>query len=312
MRITAEYLRRIWGDFQYFSGGYIKLDVEYPLECYLGYQDIDHKVLVLVSTQEPRKLPSSKSILSEKRIRQDNRWTTSLKLMKNAQEGVFETLCADILSYSSQRQEESFVLKLIEQRYHQWNLLLQSQKKSLMDESSRKGLLGELLFLAERLAEDFPALQTITGWVGPDGADQDFSYAEAWYEIKAVGIAAESIIISSLEQLSRTDRGQIVVMRVDKCAPERPGALSLVDAVQRVRFLLQDTEALTLFDNKLLRYGYIDLDEYKEQKYIYSSQERYVVDENFPRLTAEILPAQVTSAHYTLSLSGIDNWKVEG
>lgn len=312
MRITVEHLRRIWGDFSYYEGGFKRLDIEHPLECYLGYQDIDHKVIMFLTASEPKKLPDSKSILPEIRHRGDGRWTLTLKLLRNAQEGVFETLCSDILLYSTSAQDEECALKLIEQRYRQWHRLLQNQKKSLMDESSRKGLLGELLFLEGQIHAGMPVLQAVEGWVGPDGADQDFSYADSWYEIKAVGISADAITISSLEQLNRQDKGEIVVMRIDKCAPEHHGATSLANEVHKVQLLTSaDADAASLFESKLTRYGYIDLEEYKEQRYVYSNQERYAVDEQFPRLTCKCVPPQVTTAKYTLSLAGIADWKLE-
>lgn len=312
MKITAEYLHRLWSDFGYFDGGYIMLDTEHPLECYLGYQDIDHKVIMFLCGEEPKKFPESKSILPTKGRRPDGKWTLSLKLLRNGQEDVFEIMCADILRYSSEAPDDICALRLIDQRYKQWHLLMQHQKKSLMDESSRKGLLGELLFLQKKILSGMPPYQAVEGWVGPDGADQDFSYADSWHEIKAVGIASDSIKISSLEQLSRIDAGEIVVARLDKCAPERNGAMSLTEAVRRTEQLLMDSpEAQLLYEAKLIRYGYIDLAEYQEQKYAFSGWERYAVDSNFPRLIAGQVPSQITAVQYTLSLAGINDWKQE-
>ena len=155
-------------------------------------------------------------------------------------------------------------------------------------------------------------MSAVQGWVGPDGADQDFVYDDGWHEVKSIGVSGASVTISSLEQLDNSDPGELVVMRLDKCAPERGGAVSLSEQVHHTLSKVQsDSDALTLLENKLARYGYIDLPEYQEQRYIYSGKTRYRVDEDFPRLTADVIMPQIISAQYSISLAAIDAWKME-
>ena len=266
----------------------------------------------MISEKEPELLPTSKSIVVSKRLRTDNKWTLLLTLMRAEQESVFETLCADIITYSGTAEDESSALSLTSKRYKQWNKLLEYQKKSLMDESGRKGLLGELIYLCDVIKSGYPVLSAVQGWVGPDGADQDFVYNDGWHEIKAVGLSADSITISSLEQLDRDDHGELVVMRIDKCAPERDGAFSLGSQVDTALDLIKvDSDALSLMERKLASYGYIDLPEYREQKYIFSGKSRFKVDLNFPKLTGGTTPAQIISAQYVISIAGIEDWRLE-
>lgn len=311
MMITAGYLHYKWGEFNFHDGGFIRIDMDLVLESYLGFQDINQKTFMVLSKAEPKMLPQSKSIVVNKGKRADGRWTLTFTLMRLEQENVFETLCADIIMYYAEAKEEQEALHLIEQRFKQWNILLQNYKKALMNESARKGLIGELLFLLSKV-EELDAVSAVKGWVGPDGADQDFVYADKWYEVKATGVASSSVKISSLEQLDRDDPGELIVMRIDKCAPERRGAVSLVQAVAQVRCSVQNNaDALSLLDQKLIRYGYIDLPEYREQKYYFSGKERFKVDEGFPKLTSSAVPAQIDSAQYAISLAGIESWKLE-
>jgi len=210
-----------------------------------------------------------------------------------------------IINKISLKQALDFVIN----RYKQWTRLLESQGSGLMDENTRKGLLGELLFLEQRIDESGSTLTAIQGWSGANRADQDFMYPDGWYEIKSLGVAATSVTISSLEQLDCDDYGELVIMRIDKVAPERNGALSLNDAVHRIiKKIFDHTEALDLFRTKLMAYGYIDLHEYSEQKYFYSSMQRYKVNDSFPRLTSESVPSQVVSLHYQLSLPSLVDW----
>ena len=313
MKITADYLHQKWNSINFYNGGYKLIEEAEPLEWHVGYQEIDQKTLLLLTKEEPDLLPASKSIIVNKGRRTDGRWVLSFTLMRIEQDNVFEALCADIIAHSQLTDNERTSLQLISKRYKQWHKLLEQQRKSLMDESSRKGLLGELIFLEGLLRKSNSYLATIQGWGGPDGEDQDFIYADYWYEVKSIGIAGNAVAISSLEQLSNDNSGFIVVMRLDKCTPERTGAVSLSEQVARISTMLSDDiDASSLFEHKLLKYGYIDLPEYNEQKYIYSGNQRFEVKDDFPRLNRTTLPRAIATAHYTIELSAIEYFRKDG
>ncbi len=161
----------------------------------------------------------------------------------------------------------------------------------------------------ERIEKADTAFTAIQGWVGADGADQDFIYEDGWHEVKSVGVSATSVTISSLEQLDCAGEGELVIMRIDKTAPDKAGALSLNDAVKQISNNLADaTDALDLFRSKLSSYGYIDLREYSDQKYYCSGSQRYSVNNTFPRLIRRNLPSQVETLRYELSLSSLADW----
>jgi hypothetical protein len=197
-------------------------------------------------------------------------------------------------------------------RYKQWSKLLESQRSGLVDEHRRKGLLGELLFLEKRIAISDNLLSAVQGWAGADGADQDFIYHDGWFEVKSISVSATSITISSLEQLDCADAGELVIQRIDKVVPDKAGSFSLNDVVRRIsETLIADAEAIDLFRAKLSAYGYIDLQEYSEQKYFHTRTERYRVDESFPKLTAESVQPQIVSAHYELNIPSLTHWEKE-
>ena len=269
MKITPEILERQWNSIKYTSGGFLQIDTQHPLEWHIGYQSISQRTLLLVSDTEISAIESSKSmIVSRRRRESDNRWTLSFELLRNEQQDVFAILCCDVIEHSRPAANEAEALKLVIDRYKQWSRLLETKRNGLMDENSRKGLLGELLFLQERIEKGDSALTAVQGWVGADGADQDFVYKDGWHEVKSVGASAASVTISSLEQLDCAGEGELVVMRIDKAAPDKAGSLSLNDVVQQIFSKLTTTaDALDLFRVKLSAYGYIDLQEYSEQKY---------------------------------------------
>lgn len=310
MRTTPEILQRQWNSIEYKDGGFLQIDTQHPLEWHIGYQSISQKTLLLVCNTDIGKIESSKSMAVSRRKREtDNRWALSFELLRNEQEGVFAILCSDIIENSRSASNEKEALALVISRYKQWSRLLESQRSGLMDENSRKGLLGELLFLQERIEKSDSALIAIQGWVGADGADQDFIYEDGWHEVKSVGASATSVTISSLEQLDCVGEGELIVMRIDKAAPDKAGSLSLNDAVRQISNRLNDAaDAMDLFRSKLSAYGYIDLQEYSEQKYYCSGSQRFGVDDAFPRLIKRNVPTQVESLHYELSLSSLTDW----
>lgn len=310
MKITPEILERQWNSIKYTSGGFLQIDTQHPLEWHIGYQSISQRTLLLVSDTEIGAIESSKSmIVSRRRRESDNRWTLSFELLRNEQQDVFAILCCDVIEHSRPATNEAEALKLVINRYKQWSKLLETLRSGLMDEHIRKGLLGELLFLQERIEKGEPLLMAVQGWVGPDGADQDFVYEDGWHEVKSVGASATSVTISSLEQLVCADEGELVIMRIDKAAPDKAGALSLNDAVRQISNKLTDvSDVLGLFRSKLSTYGYIDLQEYSEQKYSCSGSQRYSVNNTFPRLTRQNVPAQIESLHYELSLHSLTDW----
>jgi len=106
------------------------------------------------------------------------------------------------------------------------------------------------------------------------------------------------------------DDGELVIFRIDKSAPEKTGAFSLNEIVRQVRTLFTgNADASDIFQSKLSAYGYIDLQEYSEQKYHCSGTQRYCVDNTFPRLTKKALPPQIVSLHYELSLPALTGWR---
>lgn len=310
MRITPELLEKQWDVINFASGGFLQIDTQHPLEWHIGYQSISQRTLLLISDVPVEAVESSKSMMVSHRQREsDNRWTLSFELLRNEQQEVFAILCCDIIEHSRVAPNEKESLGLVVQRYKQWSKLLESQKSGLMDESTRKGLLGELLFLEQRLADVGEPLPTIQGWSGADSVDQDFMYPDGWFEVKSIGASATNVTVSSLEQLDCVDEGTLVIMRIDKVAPDRAGAVSLNEVVCRIcELLIESSETLDLFRTKLSEYGYIDLQKYSEQKYYWSGQQSYRMNESFPKLTAKTIPTQIVAANYELSLPSLISW----
>lgn len=311
MRITPDELQKKWDDVNFHNRSFLRIDTDHPLEWYIGYLSINQKTLLLISDEDMGTVDSSKSMDVKRGLREsDNRWTLTFELLREEQHGVFMNFCCDIIEFSRQASNSKDALQLVVKRYKQWNRLLEYQRKGVMDEGARKGLIGELLFLRQRLESGMHPLDAIHGWIGPEGGDQDFVYADGWHEIKTISLSAATVSISSLEQLDNNEDGELIVMRVEKCAPEKKGAFSLNNLVQTVSELVQsESDALDLLISKLNKYGYINLSEYSQQSYFYFGFQPYLVNSSFPKLIRAYIPEQITVAQYSLSLAGLIEWE---
>ena len=227
-------LRDKWSNISYQQGGSLELGIQHPLEWHVGYFSPEAKSIVIVSDEPVSMIESSKSIQASCMPRKDGRYATSFTLVSREQEDVFITMCGDMIRFSSTENDRSRSLARVLKRYTAWLKLLQHKNSALLGATAQKGLIGELLYLKDRIERGMSAADALAGWVGPEGADQDFAYEDGWHEIKTTGAASAEVTISSAEQLDNAQPGELVVMRVDKCAPAQTGAFTLYKLVHQI------------------------------------------------------------------------------
>ena len=309
--LSNKELTKKWDEVPFYGGGYLRIDITHPLEWYIGYEGIDEKTILLITKSNPGDISSSKSIISSTGQRQDGKWAISFRLIKKDNEDVFIHLCWDIIESSRDKLVEDATVQYIVERYNKWLKLMEYKRPELMEESIRKGLIGEMLFLQENISEGMPLQEAIDGWIGPDGAAQDFVYSNCWTEIKCTGLSSDIISISSIEQLDAGLPGFLCVYFLDKTTSVNSNGFTFMEKVQEIRGLLSSNPRVKeIFENILFRYGYIDKKEYNEQKYRFSGKNKYIIGENFPRLIKSKIPVQIVSVKYNISLASIERWKV--
>lgn len=309
MGIKENELREKWNSINYYSGGSLKLSVEHPLEWYVRYVSPEHKSIVIVSPKAINKIESSKCIEASCNQRKDGNYAIDFTLMDKKQEDVFITMAGDIIEYSNVDTADIALLKVL-RRYNAWLKLLDHKASAILGSDMQKGLIGEVLFLKEKIISGISPSVTLAGWVGPEGADQDFVYADCWHEIKATGVSSTAVTISSVEQLDRNDEGELIVYRIDKCAPEQPGAFTLYGLVHNViELILQSGGTPDEFVLKLGAAGYIDMKEYDKQYYSLSSKQTYCVDGLFPRIRRVDIPVEIIKMEYQINIPSIKNWE---
>ena len=309
MNTYEEELTAKWNEISYQDGGSLQLAIKHPLEWYVRYATKDYKSIVIVSDTPADKIESSKSIDAACNIRKDGRYAISFTLVNRDQEEVFIKMSSDIIEFSRNEQQPSESLKRVLWRYRVWMQLLDHKRSVLLSANAQKGLLGELFFLKENIEKGMKLSNAIAGWVGPEGADQDFVYDDGWHEIKATGASSSQITISSVEQLDSPVKGELVVFRIDKCAPAQVGAVSLYSTVHTLFSMIEsEPNALEEFVLKLASAGYIDMNEYNKQNFVISARQKYSVNDDFPRIKRVGLRTEIVNVEYQLDLPSLNPW----
>lgn len=309
--MTQQVLINRWKAIPVINGGYQLADSTHPLSWFVGYSDIGRLTLMLIAKRPSKLLKSSKSIeYQQKRRETDGLWTLSFDLVISEQTEVFALFCSDIIEYSRRANSEEDGICKVEERWNQWALLLEKQRKPMLSASEQLGLLGELAFIRHLIQTGEDTDTVINAWAGPEGADRDFEFESLWYEVKTTGVSTQTVTISSLEQLDSEREGKLIIVRADRCSPEIKDGVSLDDLVSSIQKKLAGSlSTLNLFSRKLMSVGYLSGAEYTANKYKISNIAAYRVETGFPKILRTQVPTEITNVRYELSIAAIAQWK---
>ena len=169
-----------WNSLSPFSDGYLLISDDHPLAFHIGYSGDSQKTFIILNTGEIDQISSSKAVQINNVQLRDDTYALSFLLRYPTLDELFVKLCWDLMDASREADQP---LKSLVNQYKKWQRLLQLIREGLLPASMQKGLIGEMLFLESRIACDGECA-AITGWVGPEGSDQDFNYERFWAEIK--------------------------------------------------------------------------------------------------------------------------------
>lgn len=300
-------LKEKWDGMPVVGNGFLKLELEHPLDLQIGYSVSSYKSFVIMNTGIVKNIPSSFAVKVLNIQLEGLSWILEFQLIHSAFEEEFLRLCWDMIEYSCS--EENSLNALI-QRYMTWQKLLQYENKSVMSFEKQKGLLGELLFLFG-LIDDIGVEEAVDSWTGPDGSDQDFVFATDWIEVKSVSLASQTVHISSLQQLQQENSGHLIVFFLEKTTIGE-NRVCIVDVVNEIKEkLINNARYLERFEVKLYKYGYRNNHEheYNSNQFRFVEKRAYTVNEFFPKLTGDIVSTEIVSCQYELSLAAIEKYR---
>ena len=288
-----------------------RTDRDHILDLYCGIDTMSRYTLLLISSTEPESLKSSKVINVSLRRRNDGKWTISFSLVDDTYKDIFIQFCDDMIVSSSVLKDSASGPGFICTRYNGWQQMLSASRGDLLSKSEIKGIIGEMLFIRDFLFPKYGKEGTLQAWLGPKMADQDFVFADTWYEVKATTSDVEHIRISSVEQLDCAMEGTLAILALDQTSGLDKQGIT-VNSLYRELLSLIDEDSLKLtFSSLLLRLGFYPRSEYDEYVYQLKGMRQYRVDTAFPCLRRSSMPGSVADAVYSLTLAAIKSYLKE-
>lgn len=291
-----------------------RMDPESRFDIYAG---VDSSAFVLLAigihARPPNIATDSSSLDYFRQQRKDGSWLMVLRLRQNGLEPVFGRLCQDLADAAEGVPDEKALVALFRERLNLWKKLFQHGGSGFLQSHEIKGLIAEMLVLELLIRDGERDLhERVSGWIGPLGADQDFMYSDRAIEVKAIGPGAESISISSLEQLDCAVPMYLILATLRPATPGEPSAIGLNALAARIEGMIAECpEALNIFKDRLLEARYVEHEFYETVLFEPTSIAAYSVRDTFPRLVRDMVPAGIVGASYSIGIDSIADFRSE-
>lgn len=280
------------------------------LEFYWAKDTFGNLLFVLSAPSEiipNAKIPKLQGIdISIGKYKINNQMIFLLEAKEN--KDIFYTLCMDLVSSTKELHDEEYAVNTILRRLDKWQHLLKNRRK-IIDRRQLKGLAGELLFLKNYLLERNSAEEALSFWNAPLQSVHDFEISNVSVEVKTKS-STNSIRISSYEQLStELDHLLLYIATLNDSTSKTPETFNIYSLIDDIKTAISDTVLEERFENLLMQYGFMKLEEYKDYWFLFVSDEFYKVEEDFPRITD--LPEGIENLTYKVNLEKCKAFKVE-
>ena len=288
---------------------FIRLGENRHLSLYIGRDDNARYSFDFRGKYKPIKISSS-DVIAVEQYKDGDLLTLRFSLENNNLLEYFCTFCQDLLDSVCAIGEDETAYHTLRSRYYSWRQLFRPDNAG-MTESEMMGLIGELLFLRDRMIPERGIDIALDSWTGPEKTHKDFSDQHDWYEVKTISFGKESVRISSIEQLDSDTDGTLIIYELEKMSPSYEG-IRINHLVNSIIALLVNTSQREIFMAKLQLYGFEFSNENDNLVFSLKSIFEYKVDtENFPRLHRALLPNAITRAQYELLLTEIEPFKLK-
>lgn len=174
----------------------------------------------------------------------------------------------------------------------------------ILSESEIKGLIGELLFLRDRLFPEIGESKAIRAWGGAEKMHKDFTLDHSWYEVKTIDFGKETVHISSIEQLDSPIEGALVIFQVERMSEEYDG-ISLNKLVTNILCKISSINDKDVFMTKLKEAHYSYHPKYDELVYELRTVDEYCVTADFPRIARSAISPAIAKASFDLTIAKI-------
>lgn len=288
-----------------------RVDAEHPIDW--RYNDHDPPTMLVLKTKKKPPEFTETNGVHVTTIRQSNgQYATIFALKDSLCADVFKIFCEDTIE-SSRNIDPSEATDFALERYTRWMYLFKPRSNNKLSETVIRGLIGELYVIKTKFIPIFGARSSLCSWMSKLKGKQDFIEHDKWYEVKTLLEGNDAIHISSLEQLSRTDSGELVVVNLKRSSPESNKHITLNSLYSDVIDILPTFTLKKQFAEIMLTTGYIPNESYyNEHCYEIIDVIGYGVVEDFPRLTPDNLPCRgIPRAEYEILIDAIKEFEAE-
>lgn len=285
------------------------VDANHPLPLYVGKDNDGLCALEFVGNFTINKKMVSSQIISIAHYKTSSgEKSLVFSLLNNQWINQFIAFCNDICNQTSSMQKNSKNgYEKVCDCYFIWKKMFKS-KQDILSEAEIKGLIGELLFLRDKMIPEYGDSKALDAWSGTDKTKKDFSIDDTWYEIKAIDYGKASVKITSIEQLDSPVVGNLAVFQLEKMAAGFSG-INLNNLSNQILGLFTSIQDKDEFVKKLHKAGFYNDPRYEEFVYMQRDLSEYRVDTCFPRLKRTELHPAISKASFELLLAEIQNFK---
>lgn len=287
---------------------YIRIDSEYKVNVFLGYNDDGQMSMVITEPGKETLVKSSKLIDVKLKRREDGKMALSFELLDGSYKSMFLIFCNDMIRVCELAGSNMAISNALT-RWKYWKEMFGKKKSHILDKNEIKGLIGELLELKNHIWKEWDETKAISSWMGPLEGHKDFEIDDTWYEVKSVSENALQVKISSLEQLDSDIDGNLVVIKLEDTSTTNVNSINLNSLVRKIDGEINDPDNRALFWDRLDNMGYAYDDEYDNYCFLYKGTQYYSVTSEFPRLTRSEVDSSIGNASYTILLNGIIRFK---
>lgn len=229
-----------------------------------------------------------------------------LTLEKHVNRDLFHGLCQTLIGNLDGISDPAAALGVALNHIKRWKAFLAGKRTRVLSAEEVRGLFAELSFLRLLKEKHLTDAQAVEAWCGPDRIHQDFIFGDIAVEVKSISGRDRSIVrVSSEDQLETVSEHLFLkVYRLTE-APDGTPAQSLNELVSVIGHELSDADAIEDYWRKLATYGYVEMREYDNPKFLVNGSNAYQVVDDFPRLVRSELPDGVVDVKYSLQLEKI-------
>jgi len=295
----------------------IALAVSAPVQLIAGIREPDNRIALLLEapiSAAPRstlRLRADGVSLADQRRPDEGIYRLAITLEHEGLRDVFEVLAADVIDFIRPTHTAIKAMEEAAKRLETWQACLRSRKQALSREE-QIGLMGEFTVL-RMLANQIGYRVAVESWGGPLDGIHDFSRVGIAIEVKTEMGGSKLLHISNLAQLESSGLDVLAIARVR--FREGTDGKSISDTVRDLREEIGRTEtsAISNFDDKLLRSGYLDVDKdfYDPLRFVLVEAYGILVREDFPRLTPSSVPSGIVDGTYTIDERVVANFRIE-